>query len=60
MIPFVILMISNYVIASIQLNYNRMHDLNNYDKTFQENYGELIIENSNLVYKLYIDLTNCY
>ena len=44
----------------MQLNYNRMYDFDNYDETFQENYGGLIIENLHLVYKLYIDLTNYY
>ena len=37
-----------------------MHNFDNYDKTIalQENYDELIIENSQFVNKLYIDRTN--
>ena len=42
------------------MNYNRLHNFDNYDKiiAMQENYGELIIEYSHFEYKLYIDRTN--
>ena len=43
--------------ALIQLNGDRIHDFHNYNKTIalQENYGEIVIENSQCICKLYVD-----
>ena len=51
-------MFSEY--TSIQFNYNRMNAFDDYDKTIavRENYGELIIEYTRFVNKLYINRIN--